>query len=333
MSKNCFRSFDKSLASIGANDDSIIVNCTHACFDGQIMLTLVDMLQNGKDEESPEIFESFNDTWKHLFPEAKKYIKPLGNYTRVIPKYMNEFEFDPFTRFHAINTDIRTLECYNKETNKLNGYFDSLLTSVLLSIFAYNGKISDVFFSTMADTRHFLKKQSLKYGNHAAAIPLKGNCNEKTTVKDFALSMRNDLKEQNRLPQVLAYVSGYSEPPPPQPKNYVPPPKPPGVLIEVSSFGKIPLRQPFVDFWASIRMKSDAVSDSISSVSYSVETENGCKVVNGLRYCPQTFADKDAKLFTNSIRYSLQNIHPDMTCGEAISRIVDFQNDYIRKYK
>ena len=333
MAKHYTRPFNQSLASIGYNKDSIILNACHVCCDGQLMLNLVNMLQNNIIEENiPEIFDTFNDTWKEIFPEARKFAKPLEGFTRVISKDKTKLALDANARSITVESLAKNLKCYDHSTKKLRNIHNHLWTSTILSSFAFNNKtFGDACLANIVGTRKFLKNQSLAKANQFSSIPVRGNCTPNMKVKDFAQTMRNDFNSQNKIPNLFAYVADY--PPPPPPADFVPPPKQPGVLIELSNIGKATLKSPFIDFSASLTMTSATALDAIALYSYSVQSEDRDHVVNTLRYCSETFSDDDAKLFINSISFALQNIDDEMTCKEAVDEIYNFQKDFIKNYK
>ena len=333
MAKHHTLPFNQSLASIGANKDTVILNANHVCCDGEMMLKLVDMLQNNvTDDNIPEIFDTFNDTWKDVFPEARKFAKPLEGFTRVIPKDKRKLSLDGNTRQVSVESKATNLKCYDKVGKTIRSYHNHLWTSVILSSFAFNNKkFGDACLANIVGTRKFLKTQSLAKANQFSSVPVRGICTPNMSVKDFAQTMRRDFDQQHKVPNVFAYIADY--PPPPLPDDYEPPPKPPGVLIELSNIGKAKLKQPFVDFSASLTMNSATALDAIALYSYSVESEARNHVVNTLRYCSETFSDEDANIFINSIKFSFENIDFDMTCKEAVDEIYNFQKYFIKNYK
>ena len=304
------------------------------CFDGQFMLTLINMLQNNKDADAPDHFESSRDTWKHLYPEARKYAKPLVGFTKILPKDQKKLALDSNTRFIYTESEAEDLQCCDKENNHLHAFLESLWTSAILSAFAYNRSFGDVCLSTMIGTRKFLSEDLLTRPDQASSIPVRGYCNENTTVEELGNSMRKDLNEQNKLPQVFAYIADLvpelekrAAPPPTKPDT---PPQQDGVLMEISSIGKFTLKNPFEDVWASLTMTSPTTLGAVAILSYSVQTEKRFHVNNGFRYCSEKFADDDAYVFINSVKYAMENINKEMKCGDAVQKIIEFQNKIMK---
>ena len=131
-----------SLATVGANDNIVVLNSSHSCVDGGFLLNLFNTIRDDIDYpetlEYTNVYETFHEKIEHSEPCGEKNLLDSG-LTRISSKddeFLSPYSygFRNMTKSQAID-----LKCYDKILKRPHGLTDCLYANFILSALAYKG--------------------------------------------------------------------------------------------------------------------------------------------------------------------------------------------------
>jgi hypothetical protein len=181
--------------------------------------------------------------------------------------------------------------------------------------------------STIVDIRRFAPPELLKRGgcqNWVASIQLPVRPTADTKVGDVAREMRTMLNTKLKRGDWLGHMRSVSD------RVWRPWAAPrflPGLTMELSNIGQVNIRRPMVDCCITLGCPDWMRYEGISFPTHAIrDLDTGhTRFVGELQYNTQEFAKEDGHLIAESIRFALKNIGFQMTVGEAIDQIKQFQ--------
>ena len=87
----------------------------------------------------------------------------------------------------------------------------------------------------------------------------------------------------------------------------------PGIGLEITNMGPLPIKKPIVNAWASLHAKTINVEKIISLMSFSVNDDFYIR----LRYGSGALTHEEMKEYAKSVEFAIRNIPFDMSVEEA----------------
>lgn len=322
---------DQALASIGANDEYIVLNINHGTADGGYLMFLFDALKKGKvDCEIPVFFDARYDVFRK---DIHKMNLLNGEFTKLMPRDLSKLHYFAKAKAAKATSNVTDFMCYNEKTKKCNGLTDAMWADMILCAAAYNNKFDVMGVGTCIDSRPFCTRNDLATGNMFSYLTvfakdvtydttieelcrkLRANFNYQYKNKHNLGALYNDLDAEKNLPKChpLARPTGK------------------GAVLELSKMGSFKLEGDFEDVGMSLTMRSDQCPGVMGLLSYGVVGKGMNKLITKNRYCSQNLSDSDANIFTKSLHFALENIPNYLSCGSAIERIQAFQEKMLHE--
>ena len=160
--------------------------------------------------------------------------------------------------------------------------------------------------------------------NFIAAMPVSANPDEKTSLKEFGEMMRNDFNRGLREGNLFSHLKTCWE------GVYRPWRRPtaPGVAIEMSSMGPVKISGPVKDAFVTLTCNDKKDIGSISLLTYAADNENTGgerKFIGQMQYNTGEISAPECEAFTKEVIYAMTNFDDNMTVGEALNELRNFQ--------
>ena len=326
------RPYNEALASIGCNDEYVVLNIMHGAADGGYFLYLFNALKKGSvDCEIPKFFTAPDI----LFKDDLKPMKLLsGDTCRLLPK--DNKQLGVFRKSRTVNkvTQVENLKCYDKTKKKCVGLTDSFWSSMILACSAYNNdKFDKKGVLTCLDSRPFIKRNDLSTANMFSMLNVFAeNINYDSSVSDLQKALRENFNFQykNKHNFGIMYASLNGEDPfisDSKSENNIDHTK--GANIEISKMGAFHLEGCFEDVGISINLGSDA-PETMGYLAYGVTGKGKNIIVSKNRYAPSNLSLNDTEIYTRSVLYALENLDTNMSCGKAIEKLQEYQDNLLK---
>ena len=325
---NCNPYPKSSLGVISANKNYVAANVSHACWDGRIMIDAVNAIVN--DLDVPEIKSFYNSintfpdeiAQAEAYPESDVTHKGLTRFTSKenIFKAANHN-----TQFCIIKTPVNELKCYDPITKKPRGLTDALYTSICLSCAAYEGKLDKIGLLSCVDLRKFIP---FKYGwerhNVFSTIDIVAkDVTLDTTLKEVMQKTRDAYNQRIKEKAHFGYFKHLTDKPDfsKQIKKLRP---------SLSNLGIFDVGSPIDDVLAKDTCWLDPNGFyGADFVSYGVRGRDRNDIFTVFEYGQQDLSRREASLLLNSVDFSLRKLDLDLSCGQAMERLQEFQQNYI----
>lgn len=315
----------KRLASIAVSDTKVAFAASHLLCDGGFCVRMLDRITSNIHEVAPllprpveDVFSKeladpnldvqghVNDVWKlarvHWSDEAEKNL-PEDVRCRYLYKFLK----------------VEELSCWDKNKQRFNGLTENLWLSMALSYAAFSNTLERLGCSTCVDLRQLLKSPpDLSVGNCFSAVAVKPEgFTREMTLGQIGELMRKDLTLKKNSGGFLASVKGglggYS----------VSPPK--SAFAELSSVGRMNLKEPIVDVWVQQTMKSRGIESIMPTLSFTTTGDCERKIAIRNQYSPTVVTDRMANILHQSIVYALKTMTMDTPVTTAFEELRRFQ--------
>ena len=322
MVNNHHLPYDQALASLGVNKDSIVLNINHIAADGGLIMQLYDTLKNETDVSINDYrIEDQDKVFSKEIKEATNIPPFVGagpNLTRIHPKDKIGLSLDEKCHYLINKSKANDLQIFNKKTNKLSGLSDSLWSNLILSVSAFNNDFSSQGCSTCVNLRPFMKHSpTFCDTNNFSNLTLSSHATKDTTVLEMMKQIRADFNMRMKSGELFGYLKGMQMSSEAKPI--------PGIGIQLSNVGRFKLGGPFVDLFLNCTMSSYVTPNNTYVTTYSIEGPKRNDIITSTRYTSSVISDKDMQIITKSIHYGMENIPLNITCGEALERLKDYQ--------
>ncbi|EAX90411.1 hypothetical protein TVAG_488650 [Trichomonas vaginalis G3] len=326
MYKNHTRPMTEALASIGANNDTIVLNINHAAADGMFLVSLLNYLNKHENEEVhlPEIFESVDYVFDHEIKSYNGVPAPFNtvnpNLSRIIAKDTLHLAMDNTSHHTSASSNLANFKCYNPKTKSVHHLTENLWSSIILTISAFNGNFNTKGCGTCIDLRRFMKVQpDFRHCNIFSSITVNAEATKDTSVGEFMKILRSDFNSKVKSGFHFGYLKQIQE-------GKIPPIGAlPGVGADMSSLGTFKVGGDITDAWFNIALRGDRALGSSTFTCFTVDNGINQTFHGRLRHSSFTLSDYDAQVYVDSIHHALENITDDMSCGLAIDILSDFQ--------
>lgn len=324
MANHFTRPYDQALGSIGANKNTIVLNINHCCADGGYFLHIFENLKNNIEINSPKTFISVekaleNEINTSTFDPIFSTVNP--KITRIFTKDKSELKNDYWMKHYVKISHANKFFCYDKFTKEMHGLNDAVWASMILASSALKGQMKQTGLSTCINLRPFINDLSYEHCNMFSVVPVTPeNILPETKISDFMKNLRKVFKQNHDAGAQFGFIKKR------QKVDVLPKPLD-GTGLEHSSVGRFKLGGIFDDVWISLTMKATAAPGFVSYMIFSVEDGQRNDFITQMRYPPQKITDYDAKKIVESVHFCLENLNKDMTCGDALEKLIHYQKN------
>ena len=322
--------FNDSMATIGVNSDTVVLNISHVIADGGYFQKLLDLISH-PEKPLPEvphlplgIFENFEKQLYSKDTEQCPFLYTEPDVTRVKTKQnVRKEDVLPDGAHYHITVPVEDLSIYNKDTKKVKGLTEAFWTSLILTASAINDNIEKRCGSmTALNMRQFLspeKRDQWNIGNHYSNLTPCCDLDESITIRELGRRMRENFNY--KLSKGMQYSFFTATPPP----GFVPPQN---KIVEISNVGPSKIADPIEDVYMKFTFKDTTSMGLITHTNFAV-VGHGKNVLHGnICYQSSTFEHKNARIFANDVEFALRNLPLDMTVGKAVEIIQQNHKTY-----
>ena len=326
---NCNPYPKSSLGVISANKNYVAANVTHACWDGKVMIDAVNAIVNDLDVPEMKKFYNSMNTFPEEIAQAEAY--PETDIThKGLTRFTSKDNFfktqSHSLQFCTIKTPVNQLKCYDPVEKKPRGLTDVLYTTICLSCAAYEGKLDKIGLNTCVDLRKFIP---YKYGwerqNVYSSVDIVAkNVTLDTTIKEIMQKTREAYNQRIKEKAHFGYFKHLNDQPDfsKQIKKIRP---------SLSNLGIFPIGGPIDD----ILVKDTCLLDpngyfGADFVSCRIRGCGKNDIYTVFEYGQQDLSPREAQLLLNSVDFALRNLDLDLSCGQAIEKLQEFQQNFIK---
>ena len=317
----------RTLATIGVNSDTIVLNSHHAISDGGCLINMFNTIRDNLDFDIPytlhngvEIFKEKSDK-ATLIPVNDINNATLTRFFTKDPAFLSSYPF-----FHRTynKSNIEDLQCYNKELKRPTGLTDALYAQLILSASAYEGKFKEVGVKTIMNLRPYMKTNpTFENGCVMSIVPINADVSLKSTVGELMKKTRENYNMHLKLKTYFGFLKGLDIEP--DVNKQVP-----GMMLLLTNLGQFQLGGPFDDVWVQCSSTNQGLSHQLTLVQFGINGEGRNETVSEIMYTPNQLSLREANLFSNSIHYGLKNIKLNDTIEVALDKMTKFQQNYIK---
>lgn len=324
------RPFNKALASIGTNSDTVVLNISHAASDARYFSHLLEILKSNDDFAAPRMIESVDSAFSK---EIDSYKSELSVFNAVNPKlsriYQKETKYTTMDNTSHLTTavsDCQNIKCYNQKTKLLHHFSENLWSSVILSASAFSGNLSKIGVGTYIDLRQFIKNPGLQHCNIISSVLVSADVTKDTTLGELMMRLRSCFDEKMKNKEAFGYLKAM------QVNGTKHASTMPGIGIDLSSIGPLKIGGPIKDVCFGLLQKGDRSQATCSYINYTVTDGMNSRLVGRIRHSPFSLSDRDAELYVRSVHYALENFTPDIKCGRALDELIEFQSQIQKSF-
>ncbi|EAX91251.1 hypothetical protein TVAG_162730 [Trichomonas vaginalis G3] len=322
MSERYTRPSSQSLASIGANKDTVILNLNHLAGDGMFLQNLFTQLKSDKElDYEPTIIpdeEVLSDNIKAYTGGASKFASVDPDITRIRTKSPNELHISTKVASKFVSSHAKDLMTFkvNKRLKNMTEYY---WINWILACSTLEGKINKCGVATCINLRPFAKNVNLSVTScfshvNATAIP-KPDMTVGDIMKELRNSFEENVKKGTQYGEFKAIYNGF----PPWSQEM-------DLGIDISLIGKFKMEGPFKDLFVSFKVNDYGLAGFSSYFGYSVEKKDEHVFRGTVRHSTTMLSDLEAQLLANSVHFGLENVAPNMLLDEALDLVKDYQN-------
>lgn len=325
-------SIRQRMGTIACDDTRLSILINHSTGDGDYCLRFVEHLCNPEEHwEMPQCPHSPDEEFKAQIqaqPITNPFCAADPNLSRILPKNKDDYKNRHFENYY-FTLPINQIKGYSEKDHSVHSISENMWRSLLLPFFilpseCQNGNFHSI--STVFNMRRLLPKEKVNHSmqNFIAAMPVSANPDEKTSLKEFGEMMRNDFNRGLREGNLFSHLKTCWE------GVYRPWRRPtaPGVAIEMSSMGPVKISGPVKDAFVTLTCNDKKDIGSISLLTYAADNENTGgerKFIGQMQYNTGEISAPECEAFTKEVIYAMTNFDDNMTVGEALNELRNFQ--------
>ena len=329
MADSCNPNPSSYLGVIAANKNIVATNVSHVLWDGSIMLHVTEAIVN--DIEIPEINSFYNSF--HTFPDEIKKSEAYPDDDMTHPGYTSFTSKDKF--FKAVRSEAQSctvkipaneLKVYDPVEQKPRGLTDALYANICLSCAAFEGKLDKIGIKTVVDLRKYIP---FKYGWERSTLfsmvdVIAEGVTEDTTIREVMRKTRESFNQRIKDGVHFGFLKHFNDEPDisNQNKKFRP---------GLSNIGIFPIGGMIDD--VLIKDANEIGPEGYYGAdfgSYSVRGLGRNDIFTWLEYNQQELSRREAELLLKSVEFGLRNLDIDITCGQALKKLQEFQQNYIK---
>ena len=318
-----------SLGVLAANKNFIAANASHALWDGKVMISVVDAIVN--DIDIPEIDQFYNcvDTFPEEIAQAEAY--PESDLThKGLTRFTSKDKFfktaNNNSQFCVIRTPVKELKCYDPILKRPTGLTDVLYTNICLACSAYEGKLDKIGLASCVDLRKFIPyPYGFERHNVFSSIDIVAkDVTLNTTIREVMKKTRDAYNQRINEKAHFGYLKHLNDQVDlrKQINKFRP---------SLSNFGIFTIGGPIDDlFVKNSIIYGQNIYYGADFLYYGIKGNGKDDICTVFEYLQHSLSRREADLLLNSLVFGLKNLDLDLTCGEAIERLQEFQHNYIK---
>jgi len=314
--------FSERLASIGANRDTIVLNCGHICADGRYLIGILQRLLDPKFKPAESSFPA--DVEQIFEKELKTYDQPIEHFfvdptlTRVLPRR-------PVTKTYLhcpyvfLSSPVQEFQCYDARTGRVHGLTEALWTCSVLSANAFNNRISQSGVASCIDMREFTPSAKADWSlcNYYSNINVSAGLSADQSIRELGSAMRRDFKAKLENGFHYAFFKSLT--------NEAPGRALPGIGLELSNMGPVKVREPIVDAYIRSSISDQTGEPFLSFSTFSVVNSKSNIWRANVRYRSALIDRRDAEAVAQGALFAMKQLPDTTSVGEAVREIQKFQ--------
>ena len=324
----------ENLGLISANEDTICLVLNHIVGDGGYFKNIAEHINDDIKQNIENPFPLSVDTvFQNQIQDLVKKNNPPENEDKMTPIYKDSNTDNEKPNISLLKYPINTLQCYNKKTKKCDYLTEAISSSLIISSFLLDKKISNNFenaiktpfgLEIVSDIRKFSQNPlSPNKCNWYSLINVHKNKKLNMKIGDIYKQMKRDIMNKNNLNELLKTQSAFYYPN----SNFVPSNK---LFLSFSNLGKIEIKEPLQDVLLTNINYNKALRNLFSLLTYSItDGKRRNELVSHIRYNSSGLDERMSNLINHSIKYSLQNINENTTLLEALKLVKKYQEHYL----
>ena len=318
----------KELGIIAANDDTVVVMINHAVADGKYIVGIAEHI----GDKTKKLDRFFPFTYEKEFKEQLEQREKLPpNHFKNSPyntKYILPPDVEPgLSMINEEIFDMKSLTCYDKNTQKCHGLTPAIVAGFLLSVNAIQNKNNfNVLGGSMASNirGELPTKPTLRHANIFTVVSMGANVSPNTTLSECHKSLANSLKEHFKNKSSLYdYINAFYHP---EIFSQIPPND--GIMTCFSQLGPVQVSPPAEDVYITNICYNLRNLPTFPLLTYSVINEQTGKneLHSQFVYNSNGISKKKASILNASLRHYLQNFQGNDTIKDALQDLKSFQN-------
>lgn len=326
---HCTRPLTTALSSIAIAEDAIAIVGSHCVLDGGTLTYLNNlMVQNLPIPEigiNPSTYEPFIEKINSM----NYYLPPIPcdeKAVRFSTKDPQRLATTPYIMSMREHLKINDFQVYSQKDKKLHGFTESMFSSMILSMSAFNGKFDKTGLWEVFGTRpHAEKGYKLTQGQYFSNFNVYAeNVTENDNVQTLMSKLREHMNHQIKRGAPWASLRGYRD-------NHFDGKIQEGTFTVLSSIGEFKTGGPVKDFLLQTTGNGE-YGPSLNILSYNVKKPNDNDFYFVHSHSPQYFSFRESKAWINSVKYAVSKINPQTKIGDAVAELTDFQKQIMKKY-
>ena len=298
------------LGCICYNENTVILNSNHSSSDGGYYKLLTKYLTGDKvpDDSYYYIHESMNDVFENEFSSVD------GNFdlktTHINTKNIDLRNTSINAYYIPVIIPIEKLVCFRD--GKCKGLTELLLSSMILSISAFNGKFVDANTYVAVDGRREILNPGWQHANIDSLVPIGAkDITENSTIGEMKQKIRENMNKQldkkEHLRSMKAACKG----------TFIPNPEP---IFGVSNIGLLQSGGDILDVNVGTSTYKPAAKPG--SISLNSISSNG--IFKGRIYIsPVIMTRTDGEKLGRAVKYCLENGYEDIKIGRMVSDLIN----------
>ena len=327
---------EERLADISYYYNKLILNVCHICADGRFLTKQLENIVNISKYNFKKDPQKLLTPFEVCFKDQLSRIQGTNENIHFDPKISHILtkdhckKHDNYYHYDSVTFPARQLKVYDRQTKKISGFNEELLTGFILTSLVFSNSINnhktDWFKSfgtcTCIDLKDKIERNADTVCNAYGQINVIASVNESTTIEETNKLIKKDIliKKAGNSAFLINNVAKQNFN---NNKNKVI--NLPGRRIDMSNVGPIYIKKPVSDLWIGHGQKNNC-KGAFYSYSFSVIDKeidrNDLSIV--FRHDNKEMNSQDANLFASAMKHFLTSIPLKTSLGDAFKELTKF---------
>jgi len=319
------------LASIAANDSTVAVCASHMCADGMFFHSLLRGMAGGARAAtlSPALLRSTESIFERELADpglsTAAHVRDVERLT-VVPwsdRPGGPPPRDGMSRHMFWQFGIDELQCFRDGSR--GGLTEALWAAVVVAFSGFAGSLDRVGCSTCVNLRQIMRPQDvdMTIGNNWGPVCVVAEgFRPEMTLREVGALMRQDFERKKASGGFLAAVKASL--------HGIVFPKGRNAYVELSSIGRMDVREPIVDVWIQETMTSRSMERMLSVLAWTTAGDGPERIVIKGMYAPTVMSTRDAEVLFKSLVHVLKNAPMEAPAKTVFDEVVAFRKGMMR---
>lgn len=325
----------KRFAQIGYNDDTVILNISHAVSDGGHFKYITEHIFDDKNVDIPKHFPyTVHDLFSQQYqmsPSNIPFWDSNPNISRIISSHKDQLIKSNEVEYTTIRMPSNKFQAYSQSDKKLNSFTGSLLSSLFISHVIHTQNHFDqnyfprsICIPTCIDFRRYLNTLNYSICSLYSIVFTSANVTPKMTLRQLGELLKNDIDKRMKNGEDFGFMktldnlteSSYA-------KNEIQ-----KVGLELTYVGPVKIQKPIKDIFMNLSMLPEYTETILSLMGFGVCGNDMNDVILRLRYSPSTLYRDEVAAMMKDIEYTLTKIPPSTSISDAINELNKFNHGH-----